>query len=57
VGLEEKCVSNVVECAQSTFSFAILWRSIWTRHAEVNAVAGEKINKGGVDKLGTIIDS
>jgi hypothetical protein len=54
VCLKQEGASDVVECTKSMFCFSIL-RSVRTRHAKMNSVAGEKLNKGGVQELGTII--
>jgi hypothetical protein len=55
VRLKKKCASNTVESAQGTFSFAILRGGVRASHAEMYAMACEKLNEGRVNELSAIV--
>lgn len=55
MGLKQQGTNNVVKGAEDAFGFTILWRGVWARHLEVNAIGEKKGAGGGVIELATVV--
>jgi hypothetical protein len=53
--LTQQSANNVVGGVEHTFGFTVLRRGVWAGHPEVHAMSKEKLPRGGVVGLTSIV--
>jgi hypothetical protein len=53
--LKKQKTQHIIDGAEDTFSFTVLWRSVGTRHPQKYPFGGEECARGGVIELTTIV--